>query len=113
MMKSNDPINEKTIDVISANLGKNWQDLFRALGYSTGQIDTIRIDYQISLKETIFRLLLDYSRNNEDASLGHITRIMWEKDFRECVTILKDHWKVGGLDDGKEKKVGGKGKVVE
>lgn len=98
MMKSNEPINQRIMDVISTHLGKNWSDLFRGLNYSDGQIDQATLDFHvIGVKEIIYRLLLDYSRNNEDASLGHITKIMWKLGFRECVKILKIHWKSGYL----------------
>ncbi len=96
MERSTDPVTERIMDVISTHLGENWRSLFRALDFSDGQIDQMKEDYYINgVKEVIYRLLLDYSRNNELASLGHITRTMWKLGFHECVKILKDHWKRG------------------
>jgi len=99
MMKSTEPVNERVMDVISTHLGENWRFVFRTLGYSDGQIDQMYEDHHRGngVKEVIYRLLLDYSRNNDDASLGHITRIMWKNGFKECVHILKVHWKKGDL----------------
>lgn len=98
MMRSNEPVNERVMDVISTHLGENWRSLFRNLGFSDGQIDQMKEDYYINgVKEVIYRLLLDYSRNNDDASLGHITKTMWKLGFKECVKILKIHWKSGDL----------------
>lgn len=98
MMRSNEPVNERVMDVISTHLGENWRSLFRHLGFSDGQIDQMKEDYYINgVKEVIYRLLLDYSRNNDDASFGHITKIMWKLGFKECVKILKIHWKSGDL----------------
>lgn len=98
MMKSKEPVNERVMDVISTHLGENWRCLFRSLGFSDGQIDQMKENYYINgVKEVIYRLLLDYSRNNDDASLGHITKIMRKLGFNECVLILKVHWKNGDL----------------
>lgn len=99
MMKSTDAVNERVMDVISTHLGENWRYLFRSLGYSDGQIDQTNEDWRNTngVKEVIYRLLLDYSRNNDNASLGHITKVMWKHGFRECVEILKNHWKSGDL----------------
>lgn len=98
MMKSNEPVNERVMDVISSHLGENWRFLFRNLEFSDGQIDQMKEDYNVNgVKEVIYRLLLDYSRNNDDACLGHITKLMWKIGFRECVLILKKHWKSGDL----------------
>lgn len=98
MMRSNEPINQRVMDVISTHLGENWRVLFRSLEYSDGQIDQMNYDFHIDgVKEVIYRLLLDYSRNHDDASLGHITKVMWKLNFRECVQKLKIHWKSGDL----------------
>jgi len=98
MMRSTEPVNEKVMDVISTHLGKDWRFLFRNLGYSDGQIEETTIDFHVNgVKEIIYRLLLDYSRNHDDASLGHITKTMWKNGFKECVKILKTHWKNGEL----------------
>lgn len=98
MMRSNEPVNERVMDVISTHLGENWRCLFRSLGFSDGQIDQTKEDFYVNgVKEVIYRLLLDYSRNNDDASLGHIVKIMWKLGFKECVRILKVHWKSGDL----------------
>lgn len=118
MMKSNDPVNERVMDVVSTHLGESWRSLFRHLGFSDGQIDQMKEDYQSNgVKEAIYRLLLDYSRNNDDASLGHLTILMWKLGFKECVTILKRHWKSGDLASETETETknsdGGKGKTVE
>lgn len=98
-MKSKDPINAKVLDVISTHLGENWRFLFRNhLGFSDGQIDQMNENYHISgVKEVIYRLLLDYVRNNDDASLGHITKILWNNGFTECAIILKKYYKSGKL----------------
>lgn len=119
MMKSNEPVNQKVMDVISTHLGENWRTLFRSLNYSDGQIDQMKEDYYISgVKEVIYRLLLDYSRNNDDASLGHITKAMWKLGFKECVKILKIHWKCGDLvttetSSGSDEASCSKGKSVD
>ncbi|XP_037036042.1 protein immune deficiency [Bradysia coprophila] len=118
MMRSNEPVNERVMDVISTHLGENWRGLFRHLGFSDGQIDQMKEDYHPNgVKEVIYRLLLDYSRNNDDASLGHLTKLMWKLGYRECVAILKRHWKNGDLVSESEtnnaNSGGGKGKTVE
>lgn len=121
MMKSTERVNERIMDVIATHLGANWRDLFRNLNYSDGQIDQATQDYYISgIKEVIYRLLLDYSQNNDDASLGHITRLLWKLGFKECVKILKVHWKRGALglnetnnDHTTDDDACGKGKNVE
>lgn len=102
MMKSKDPVNVKIMDVISTHLGENWRFLFRNhLGFTDGQIDQMKENFYINgVKEVIYRLLLDYSRNNDHASLGHITTIMWENGFIECVKMLKIYYKKGKLGVG-------------
>ncbi|KAJ6640985.1 Protein immune deficiency [Pseudolycoriella hygida] len=101
MMKSNERINQKVMEVISTHLGQDWPSLFRALGFSNGQIDQMKEDYYINgVKEVIYRLLLDYTQNNVDphlGTIGYITKLMWKLGFKECVKIMKIHWKNGEL----------------
>lgn len=96
MMKSTEELSHRTMDVISTHLGEGWRDVVRQLGFSDGQIGQLyEENYAKGIKEVIYQFLLDYSRNDDDASLGHISRLLWRSGQRECVYILKEYWKSG------------------
>lgn len=82
------------MDIVSTHLGEGWRDVIRLLGFSEGQIEQLFEDnYARGIKEVIYGFLLDYSRNDEQASVGHLTRLLWKTGRRECVVILKEYWK--------------------
>lgn len=94
MMKSTEPLTHKTMNIISTHLGEGWRDVVRGLGFSDGQIEQMLEDHYIKgIKEVIYQFLLDYSRNEDAATLGTITRILWKNGHKECVFILKEYWK--------------------
>lgn len=96
MMKSTEELSHRSMDVISTHLGEGWRDVVRQLHFSDGQIEQMyEENYAKGIKEVIYQFLLDYSRNDDDANLGHISRLLWRSGHRECVYILKEYWKSG------------------
>lgn len=97
MMKSIEELTHKSMNIVATHLGEGWRDVVRHLGFSDGQIEQMyEENHAKGIKEVIYQFLLDYSRNEDDASLGHLSRVLWKCGNRECVYILKEHWKCGG-----------------
>lgn len=93
MMHSSEQLEHATIDVIATHL-KNWKVIARKMGYSEGQIEHFILDFYVNgTKEVIYQMLLDWSRNNDDATLGTITRVLWSLNNQETVYHLKEVWK--------------------
>lgn len=103
-MKSTEPLVYRTMDVVSTHLGQGWRDVARHLGFSDGQIEQLfEENHPKGIKEVIYQFLLDYSRNDDNASLGHLTRILWKNGNKETVYILKECWKNGELQQPQKK----------
>lgn len=101
LMESTEPLEYKTMNLISEHMGENWRFTLRQLGYSDGQIDQKFEEYR-NVKETIYRFLLDSSRNDE-ITIGKLARIMWkESNQRECVFILKEHMKTKAVKNPRD-----------
>lgn len=105
MMHSQQPLNHRHMDIVSTHLGHGWRDIIRLLGFTDGQIEQMYEDHYVrGIKEVVYSFLLDYSRNDELASVGHLTRLLWKSGRRECVYMLKEYWKeatatAGGKED--------------
>ncbi|XP_063616568.1 uncharacterized protein LOC134789836 [Cydia splendana] len=83
------PIQHEYLDQISGNLGKNWYGLFIALGFLKGKIETMEIntrDYGVT--EARYKLLLDWTNNDEDGTLGGLTKKLWDHGDRALVKQL-------------------------
>lgn len=95
MMHSTEPLSHIYLDTISTHLGEGWKDIMRTLKFSDGQIHQAIVDHTIDggVKEVIYQLLLDWSRNDEEATLGRITEILWRSGHRETVQYMKHCWK--------------------
>lgn len=94
MMHSGEQLAHRHMDIVSTHLGEGWRDIIRLLGFSDGQIEQLYEDnYARGIKEVIYGFLLDYQRNDAQASVGHLTRLLWKAGRRECVYILKEYWK--------------------
>lgn len=104
-MKSNEPLSHRPIDVIATHLGEGWRDIVRQLGFSDGQIEQMMEDHYVKgVKEVIYQFLLDFSRNEDNATIGYITRLLWKNGRRECVYILKEEfWKGFAAETAVEK----------
>lgn len=94
-MKSTEPLSHRPMDVVATHLGEGWRDIIRQLGFSDGQIEQMMEDHYVKgVKEVIYQFLLDYSRNEDDATVGQLTRLLWKNGRRECVYLLKEeYWK--------------------
>uniref|UniRef100_A0A034VJT3 Receptor-interacting serine/threonine-protein kinase 1 n=1 Tax=Bactrocera dorsalis TaxID=27457 RepID=A0A034VJT3_BACDO len=93
MMQSREEPNHRILETISTHLGEGWKHVIRELGLSEGQIEQAVIDHQMhgGIKEVIYQLLLQWIRDAEDnvATLGHITSLLWELNHRDCVQRMK------------------------
>lgn len=95
MMRSSECLKHRHIDIVSTHLGEGWRDIIRHLGFSDGQIEQLYEDnHARGIKEVIYVFLLDYSRNDAQASVGYLTRLLWKLGRRECVYLLKEYWKM-------------------
>ncbi|XP_063375658.1 uncharacterized protein LOC134663203 [Cydia amplana] len=83
------PILHEYLDQISGNLGKNWYGLFISLGFLKGKIETMEIntrDYGVT--EARYKLLLDWTNNDDDGTLGGLTQKLWDHGDRALVKQL-------------------------
>ncbi|CAH0727461.1 unnamed protein product, partial [Brenthis ino] len=89
LLEANQKVEHEYMDYISKNLGKNWHNFFRRLGYTQGQIETAEIDMaKYGIAEARYKLLLDWVRNDDDGTLGKLARILWDDGERQMVKEL-------------------------
>lgn len=95
MLQSTEPLDSKYLSEISKHLGEGWQDVMRQLKFSDGQIHQATVDFQVDggIREVIYQLLLDWTRNEENATLGEITTILWNSGHHETVYYVKQIYK--------------------
>ncbi|XP_036331249.1 protein immune deficiency [Rhagoletis pomonella] len=100
MMQSRDEPNHRILETISTHLGEGWKHIMRELGHSEGQIEQALIDHQMhgGIREVIYQLLLQWIRDADDnvATLGHITSLLWELNYRDLVQRMKLVYKSDG-----------------
>lgn len=84
----------KPMRIAAQYIGDNWRMVFRDLDISNPEIDQIKEQYfHISLEEVIYRLLLKWERNSDEASIGILSTILWNNKNYKCVTELKKWFK--------------------
>ncbi|XP_053687884.1 protein immune deficiency [Sabethes cyaneus] len=92
MMECNDDLDTEMMDTISRHLGYEWKSFARTLNYSAGQIESFECDHK-TLSEQIFHFVLDWSRNDDEPSLGKMGNLLWEQNHKETVYYMKILWK--------------------
>ncbi|KAH8372013.1 hypothetical protein KR093_009743 [Drosophila rubida] len=97
MMQSEAEPDMRILDVVATHLGEGWKQVMRELGHSEGQIEQAIIDHQAhgNIKEVIYQLLLQWVRGADDgdATVGRLTKLLWDQQHRECVHRMKLVWK--------------------
>uniref|UniRef100_A0A1Q3F829 Death domain-containing protein n=1 Tax=Culex tarsalis TaxID=7177 RepID=A0A1Q3F829_CULTA len=92
MMKSEDELDTGMMDTISRHLGYEWKAFARTLDYSEGQIEAFECDHK-TLAEQIYQFVLDWSRNDDNPTLGRMVELLWENKHKETVYRMKVLWK--------------------
>uniref|UniRef100_A0A182Q660 Death domain-containing protein n=1 Tax=Anopheles farauti TaxID=69004 RepID=A0A182Q660_9DIPT len=92
MMQSQDEVDTEIIDTVSRHLGNEWKSFARRLEYSEGQIDAFEADNN-TLAEQIYSFVLDWTRNDDDPTLGHLVTLLWNNKHKETVYYIKQVWK--------------------
>ncbi|XP_049297130.1 protein immune deficiency [Anopheles funestus] len=92
MMQSQDELDTELIDTVSRHLGYEWKSFARKLEYSQGQIDAFEADNS-TLAEQIYSFVLDWTRNDDDPTLGRFVTLLWNNKHKETVYYIKQVWK--------------------
>ncbi|XP_058124641.1 protein immune deficiency [Anopheles ziemanni] len=92
MMLSQEEVDTEVLDVISRHLGYEWKRFARRLEYSDGQIDAFEADHP-TLSEQIYHFVLDWTRNDDDPTLGRLVTLLWTNKHKETVYYIKQIWK--------------------
>ncbi|KAL1401544.1 hypothetical protein pipiens_020021 [Culex pipiens pipiens] len=92
MMKCEDELDSGMMDTISRHLGYEWKAFARTLDYSEGQIEAFECDHK-TLAEQIYQFVLDWSRNDDNPTLGRMVELLWENKHKETVYRMKVLWK--------------------
>ncbi|XP_058460860.1 protein immune deficiency [Malaya genurostris] len=92
MIESNDDMDTEMMGTISRHLGYEWKSFARFLQYSQGQIEAFECDYP-TLSEQIYHFVLDWTRNDDEPTLGKIVKLLWEQKHKETVYHMKVLWK--------------------
>lgn len=92
MMDSEDELDTDMMITISRHLGYEWKHFARTLEYSEGQIEAFECDND-TLTETIYQFILDWSRNDDEPTLGKMVKLLWEHKHKETVYHMKLMWK--------------------
>lgn len=95
MLRSNEKLSIWMLREISRHLGEHWQFVMRDLGFSDALIYQFRVDYMLDggIQEVIYQLLLDWTRNDDNPTLGKITKALWKLEHYETVQAMKVAWK--------------------
>jgi len=91
---------EARLRLLAGEFGAEWMELGVHLGIKTSEIDRIQMDYPLSVKEQIFRMLLYWShlhRNDEDCVEKFIEALI-EADRKDIADDWREIYK-----NGKEK----------
>lgn len=92
MMECEDDLDTDMMITISRHLGYEWKNFARALEYSQGQIEAFECDNE-TLTEAIYQFILDWSRNDDEPSLGKMVKLLWDHVHKETVYHMKLLWK--------------------
>nr|AJC98433.1 AGAP004959-RB [Anopheles coluzzii]AJC98437.1 AGAP004959-RB [Anopheles coluzzii]AJC98439.1 AGAP004959-RB [Anopheles coluzzii]AJC98465.1 AGAP004959-RB [Anopheles coluzzii]AJC98469.1 AGAP004959-RB [Anopheles coluzzii] len=92
MMQSQDEVDTELLDTVSRHLGYEWKSFARRLEYSEGQIDAFEADNS-TLAEQIYSFMLDWTRNDDDPTLGRLVTLLWNNKHKETVYYIKQVWK--------------------
>lgn len=92
MMRCEDELDTGMMDTISRHLGYEWKPFARTLDYSEGQIEAFECDNK-ALTEQIYQFVLDWSRNDDNPTLGRMVELLWANKHKETVYRMKQLWK--------------------
>ncbi|XP_053672799.1 protein immune deficiency [Anopheles nili] len=92
IMQCEDDVDTEIIDTISRHLGFEWKSFARKLEYSEGQIDAFEADNN-TLSERIYDFVLDWTRNEDEPTLGRLVTLLWNNKHKETVYYIKQLWK--------------------
>ncbi|XP_035911284.1 protein immune deficiency isoform X1 [Anopheles stephensi] len=92
MMQSPDEVDTEMIDTVARHLGYEWKSFARKLEYSEGQIDAFEADNS-TLAEQIYSFVLDWTRNDDEPTLGRLVTLLWDNKHKETVYYIKQVWK--------------------
>lgn len=92
MMDCEDDLDTDMMIAISRHLGYEWKQFARVLEYSEGQIEAFECDND-TLSERIYQFILDWSRNDDEPTLGKMVKLLWEHMYKETVYHMKLVWK--------------------
>ncbi|XP_062544379.1 protein immune deficiency [Armigeres subalbatus] len=92
MMDCEDDLDTDMMIAISRHLGYEWKQFARTLEYSEGQIEAFECDND-TLSERIYQFILDWSRNDDEPTLGKMVKLLWEHVHKETVYHMKLVWK--------------------
>uniref|UniRef100_A0A182KFM2 Death domain-containing protein n=1 Tax=Anopheles christyi TaxID=43041 RepID=A0A182KFM2_9DIPT len=98
MMRSQEEVDTDIMDTVSRHLGYEWKSFARRLEYSEGQIDAFEADNS-TLAEQIYSFVLDWTRNDDDPTLGRLVTLLWNNKHKETVYYIKQVWKKRKEDD--------------
>lgn len=92
LKQNNMPLHRDDLLFIATHMNESWKDTIRQLNYSEGQIEQFYLDYkEISTKEVIFQLLLDWTQNKpEEATIGTLSSILWDNSQQDVVKRLSE-----------------------
>ncbi|XP_074055512.1 receptor-interacting serine/threonine-protein kinase 1 isoform X2 [Macrotis lagotis] len=83
---------DKHLDPVRDNLGKNWKNCARRLGFTQSQIDEIDHDYdRDGLKEKVYQMIQKWlmREGNKGATVGKLARALYECQRIDLLNILK------------------------
>lgn len=87
-------IDTKILTTVSEHMTKDWRAFMRILEFSDGEIDQMYERFvAVGPKETIYRLLLSWSRNDDGATVGKLCSLLWKNQQQICVLKLREERK--------------------
>ncbi|XP_007457060.1 PREDICTED: receptor-interacting serine/threonine-protein kinase 1-like, partial [Lipotes vexillifer] len=84
-------LTDKHLDPVRENLGKQWKNLARKLGFSQSQIDEIDHDYERDgLKEKVYQMLQKWlmREGSKGATVGKLAYALYQCSRIDLLSIL-------------------------
>lgn len=97
LLDSEEPLDRKVLHILSRHMGSGWRFTLRQLGFTDAEIHhkcERFINLMNGVDEIIYQFLLEWSRNDDDATVGKLCTFLWKNRERECVCQLKNHLKI-------------------
>lgn len=80
--------------ILSKYMDASWRFTLRELGFTDAEIDQkccAFVNLKNGVFEIIYQSLLEWSRKQDDPTVGQLCTFLWRNQQKECVMQLENH----------------------